>query len=96
MNVFERKVNAAAIAGWWLALIAVVFVVAQWLVYLAVVHARPAWILSLWGPHIEWPFVQVVWFWGIAAMKLLLWLVVLIALWLTLWARQLRKDASDQ
>ena len=72
------------------------FIVGQWIVYLTVVHARPAWILSAWGPNIDWAFVQFVWFWGIAAMKFIMWLVVLIALWLTLWARQLRKDASAQ
>ena len=32
-----------------------------------------------------------VWFWGIAMLKFIVWLMVLIALWLTLWARQLRK-----
>ncbi len=93
MNIFERRVRAAAIAGWWLALIALGFVTVQWVACLAVVHARPAWVLSLWGPNIDWSFVQVVWFWGIVVMKLLMWLVVLIALWLTLWARQLRRDA---
>jgi hypothetical protein len=90
-STFEKKVRTAAIAGWWVALIALAFVALQWIIYLAVVHARPGWVLSMWGPNLDWPFVQIVWFWGIAVMKFVLWLVVLIALWLTLWARQLKK-----
>ena len=95
-DVFEKKVRAAAVAGWWVVLIALAFVVLQWIVYLAVMNARPAWLLSMWGPNIDWTFAQMVWFWGIAIMKFVLWLVVLIALWLTLWARQLRKHSVGQ
>lgn len=92
---FERNVRAAAAAGWWAVLIAIAFIVLQWIVYLVVMNARPAWLLSMWGPNLDWAFVQTVWFWAIAFMKFIVWLMVLIALWLTLWARQLRKTASD-
>ena len=95
-DVFEKKVRAAAVAGWWVVLIALAFIVLQWIVYLAVMNARPAWVLSMWGPNVDWTFVQMVWFWGIAIMKFVLWLGVLIALWLTLWARQLRRHAVGQ
>lgn len=95
-ETFENRVRAAAVALWWAALIAVVFISLQWIIYLAVMNARPAWVLSMWGPNIDWAFVQLVWFWGIAIMKFLLWLIVLIALWLTLWARQLRKRTSGR
>ena len=44
-NVLEKKVRAAAVAGWWVVLVAVAFIVLQWLIYLAVMHARPAWVL---------------------------------------------------
>ena len=64
-DIFEKRVRTAAVAGWWVVLITLVFVVLQWLVYLAVIHARPAWFLSLWGPNIDWASVQTVWFWGI-------------------------------
>ena len=94
-DTFERKVLAAAVAGWWVALIAVAFIVLQWLVYLAIMNARPAWVLSMWGPNVNWAFVQMVWFWALAIMKFILWLIVLIALWLTLWARRLRKEADS-
>ncbi len=91
-DTFEKRVRAAAVAGWWTVLIAIAFIVLQWLIYLAVVHARPAWLLSMWGPNLDWAFVQTVWFWAIALMKFVMWLMVLVALWLTLWARQLRKQ----
>ena len=45
----------------------------------------------MWGPNLDWAFVQMVWFWGIAVLKFVVWLMALVALWLTLWARQLRK-----
>ena len=93
-DVFEKRVRAAAVAGWWAVLIAVGFIVVHWLVYLAVINTRPAWFLSMWGPNFDWVFVQMVWFWAIAILKFIVWLMALIALWLTLWARQLRNRAT--
>src|SRR5262249_62229234 len=88
---FEKQVRAAAVAGWWVVLIAVGFLTLLWLLYLAVMSSHPAWLLTLWGPGVDWPFVQNVWFWAMAALKFCIWLLVLVVLWLTLWARQLRK-----
>jgi hypothetical protein len=93
-DTFERKVRAAAVAGWWVVLIAIAFIVLQWITYLAVMKARPAWVLAMWGPNLDWTFVQMVWFWGIALLKFLVWLMAMIALWLTLWARRLRKGTD--
>jgi hypothetical protein len=93
-GTFQQKVSAAAIALWWAVLIAIAFIVLQWLVYLAVVHAKPAFILSMWGPNFDWTFVQMVWFWAIAILKFIVWLLALVALWLSLWARQLSKQTS--
>jgi hypothetical protein len=90
-DVFEKRVRAAAIAVWWTLLVDVGFIVILWLLYLLVMSARPAFVLSLWGPGTTWPFVQTVWFWAIAILKFFIWLLALVALWLTLWARQLRK-----
>jgi hypothetical protein len=92
---FERKVRAAAVAGWWALLIAVAFLTLQWLVYLHIAHHGPsACMLLLWGPGVDWAFVQNVWFWMTAIFKLCVWLLALIVVWLTLWARQLRKGGS--
>src|SRR6202521_3201797 len=88
---FEKKVRAAAVAGWWVVLIAVAFLTLQWLIYLAVMSTHPAWLLSLWGPGVDWPFVQNVWFWAMVAFKFCVWLMVLAVLWLALLGRQLPK-----
>jgi hypothetical protein len=88
---FEKRVRAAAIAGWWVVVIAAGFLTLQWLVYLAVMNARPEWMLALCGPEVTWSLLQTVWFWIMVVFKLCVWLMALAALWLTLWARQLRK-----
>jgi hypothetical protein len=46
---FEKKVGAAAVAGWWVILVAIGFLTLLWLVYLAVMSAHPAWLLSIWA-----------------------------------------------
>ena len=95
-DVFEKRVRAAAVAGWWVVLITVGFITLQWIIYLVVMHTRPAWLLSMWGPGVDWAFVHIVWFWAIAILKFILWLMVLVVLWLTLWARQLWKGADGR
>lgn len=90
-DAFEKRVRAAAVAGWWTFLIAAGFITLQWLVYLAVTNARPGWVLTIWGPEVSWGLVQNVWLWVLVALKFCVWLMALVALWLTLWARQLRK-----
>jgi len=90
-DVFEKRVRAAAVAGWWTLLIAVAFLTIHWIVYLLVMSAHPAWLLSWCGPNITWSLLQTVWFWAIAILKVFVWLLALVVLWLTLWARQLRK-----
>ena len=89
-----NKVRAAAIAGWWTLLIAVAFITLFWLIYLAVMSARPAWLLSMCGPGVDWPLVQQAGFWAIVLLKFVLWVMAFVVIWLTLWARQLRKQAG--
>jgi hypothetical protein len=93
-DIFQRKVSAAAVAGWWTLLVAVVFLLIQWIVYLFIMNARPEWLLDLWGPGISWSYVQNLWFWIAAIFKMCVWLMTLAVIWLTLWARQLRKNAG--
>jgi len=94
-DVFEKRVRAAAVAGWWTLLVDVGFLLIQWVLYLLIMSARPALLLSLWGPGTTWSFVQTVWFWAILIMKACVWPLALLNLWLTLWARQLRKRANS-
>lgn len=94
-DIFEKRVRAAAVAGWWTLLIAVGFLLIQWIAYRLAMSAHPAWLLSLWwGPDTTWPFVQTAWFWGLAIMKICIWPLALVTFWLTLWAKQLRKRAA--
>jgi hypothetical protein len=88
---FERKVHAAAVAGWWVVLLAAILVTASWLAYLSVVPAQPEWLHNLWGANLSWEYIQNVWFWAIVIFKLIAWVMVMAALWLTLWARGLRR-----
>ena len=90
-DAFEKKVRAAAVAGWWVVLIAAGFLTLVWLIYLAAMNTRPGWMLAMWGPDVSWAVVQNVWLWVMVAFKFCVWLMALVALWLTLWARQLRK-----
>ena len=95
-DVFKKRVRAAAVAGWWTVLIAAGFVTLSWIIYLVDMSARPAWLLTMWGPGTNWPFVQQVSFWAIVVLKFVLWLMVLVVVWLTFWARQLRKAADGR
>ena len=91
---FEKRVRAAAVAGWWVLLVAVAFVTLLWLLYLTVMSTRPEWVRAMWGPGISWSFVQDVWFWAVVGLKFCIWLFAFVVLWLTRWGRQLRKQSG--
>jgi len=88
---FEKGVRSAAVAGWWTLLIAMGLFLIQWVMYLLVLPTQPAWVLTLWGPGGTWQEVRIVWFWFLAGFKVILLLASFVLVWLTLWARQLRK-----
>jgi hypothetical protein len=95
-DTFEKKVRAAAVAGWWVVLIAYAILFVVWGVYLGLMFARPAWLLTLWGQgEVNWGLVQTVSLWFMGVFKLLIWVLILVVLWLTLWAKQLRKAAQQ-
>jgi hypothetical protein len=71
----RRQVRSAAVAGGWVILIAIGFLTLLWLIYLTVMSTHPAWLLTMWGPGVDWPFVQNVWFWVMAAFKFCVWLM---------------------
>jgi hypothetical protein len=89
---FERRIHTAAIAGWWTLLIATGVLLVQWIAYLIIVPAEPAWVLSLWGSGADWPHVRAYWFWFLAGFKAFIALCAILPLWLTMWARQLRRQ----
>ena len=92
---FEKKLRAAAVAAWWVVLIGYALLTLTWGVYLILVTTRPEWMLAMWGQNVTWDFMQTVSIWFLGVFKLLLWFLFLAALWLTLWARQLRKSDRE-
>lgn len=88
---FEPRIHAAAVAGWWTLLIAAGIFLLQWLAYLIVVPAEPGIVLKLWGPGADWPHVRSTWFWFLAGYKVFLAFFAFVLIWLTLWARELRR-----
>jgi hypothetical protein len=88
---FGSKVRSAGVAGWWTLLVAAAVLVLQWFAYLFIMSVRPSWVIWLWGPGVTWEYVQHVWFLGTAVLKLSLLGLAIPCLWLTLWARGLRK-----
>ena len=92
---FEKKVRAAAVAAWWVVLIGYALLTLTWGVYLILVTARPEWMLAMWGQNVTWDFMQTVSLWFLGVFKLFLWFLFLAAVWLTLWARQLRKSDRE-
>ena len=90
-DLFQRRVRTAAAAAWWTVLIAVAFITVVWVVFLTLVSARPAWYEALLGPAISWEKLKDVAVWAVAIFKICIWLLALVAMWLTLWARQLRR-----
>jgi hypothetical protein len=94
-DAFEKRIRAAAIAGWWTLLIAAGFLTLQWVAFRFLISAKPSWLISLWGIDANWNAVRNIGFRFMAMFKFCLWLLALLALWLTLWARQLRRRAGS-
>jgi hypothetical protein len=88
-DVFQQRIRAAAIAGWWTLLIATGFLTLVWVVFLVLISTRPSWYRSLLGPQIAWDNLQTVGLWAVAVFKTCLWLMGVAVVWLTLWARRM-------
>lgn len=93
-DLLERRVRAAAVAGWWTLLIAVIFLTAVWFIFRAMLFSSAPWIDSLWA-GLDRQMVMLAALWMIGVLKLCLWLAMFVVIWLTLWARQLRKAAGS-
>jgi len=91
---FTRRLRAAVVAGWWTVAIWVIFLTISWLIYLCIMHTRPEWLRTLWGGGIiTWEKIQTVYIWFFGAFKVVLWAVLMVTVFLTLWARNLKKAA---
>ncbi len=89
-----RRVRAAAGAGWWTLLIGAIWLTAGWLALLAIMHYQPEWVQKLWGGDtIDWQDYHLIALKYMATFKLVLWTVALVSIWLSLWARRLKRPA---
>ncbi len=87
-----KKVRAAAGATWWVVLIGAIWMTVGYLIWLAFMHGRPAWLLDLYGgAELDWCGFQIVVLFFFGLLKLGLFALVGAAIWLTLFARRLRR-----
>ncbi len=90
-GTFTQRVRAAASAGWWTILIAVIWMTLAWLAYLVLQHSRPDWLLVLWGGGTTWDQVHWLMLIFTAVFKLILFTMLMVTIWLTIWGRKLKK-----
>ncbi|HUN54133.1 MAG TPA: hypothetical protein VMU29_03155 [Smithella sp.] len=91
-EILIKKIRTAAVAGWWTLLIAYCVLLIQWFAYLLIISRQPAGYLCLFGEGVTWPEVRTIWLWGMVAYKLGVAMMLFVVIWLTLWARQLKKQ----
>lgn len=92
----SKRVGAAAAAGWWTILIGAIWLTVAWVIWLVILGTRPAWLLTLWGGgRLTWATVQTITLAVMGAMKGLLLAGLLVVIWLTLWARSLRRQETQ-
>jgi hypothetical protein len=89
-EVFAGRIRAAAVAAWWVVLLAYILLIVQWGVYLKIAATTPVWFKSVWGEGVSWPQIQAVWLQAMVTFKLMVFAGAAVALWLTLWSRRLR------
>ena len=91
-DTLAKRVRAAAGAGWTALILFWLLMLASWVAMLAILKYEPPWLLTLWGGrHLDWDTVHTLILWTFAAMKIVLWPLVLVVVWLTFWARRLRR-----
>ncbi len=86
-----RRVHAAALAGWWTLLVAVILLWVQWGIYLWEMNGRPAWVIAMLGTGVSWEYLQSLWLIFSTVFKMIIWVLALVVVWMTLWERQMRK-----
>lgn len=87
-----KRLRAAMGAAWTTVVVGLVWVLLGWLFFLHIMRNRPQWIINAWGGGpLTWAEVQTMTLWFFGAMKMILFVALLAALWLTLWIRRLRQ-----
>ena len=90
-SVFLRRLGAASAAAWWTFLVAVLIVVAQSFAYMAVAHCGlgQAWLSGMMG--MDWETLRGYLVPFLFLMRLTLVMLLLGCVFLSLWARRLRR-----
>lgn len=89
---FTKRLRAAVVAGWWTVAICWIFLTISWLIYMCIMHVQPEWLRTLWGGGpLTWDGIQTICLWFFGIFKLVLWAMLMIVLFLTLWLRQLKR-----
>lgn len=90
----SKRVRAAAGAAWWTLLIAILFGVFITVMFMAFLHHKPVWVIRMWGPDMTWAIAQVYALAAITAYRVFVWIWLIVTIWLTIWARKLRKAGA--
>ena len=96
-DTFTARVRSAAVAGWWTILIMAVWMTLSWLAWIGMLSAKPDFMLAMWGGDaMTWAQMHemVVTFFAVFKMVILTFLIATI--WLSLRARQLRRQNAGQ
>jgi hypothetical protein len=89
-DMLQKRVRAAAIAGWWTLLVAVIFHLFVTSGFAVLMHAKPSWVTSAWG-GLSWDEIKHVGLYMIGTYRVLVWLMFLVVVWLTIWSRRLKR-----
>jgi hypothetical protein len=92
-DLFTTRVRAAAVAGWWTVLAAIGLNLVQWLAFRHFSAARPTWVLAVIGRGSDWDHVLRLSLAVVVVFKVFIWILLMMVIWLTLWARQLKKHS---
>lgn len=89
-DLFHKRVRAAALAGWWTLLVAIAFGLLATGGFICILHRRPEMVTRMWG-NVNWDTIQTVGLWMISIYRVIVWVLLLIVVWLSLWSRKLKR-----
>ena len=91
-DTLAKRVKAAAVAGWITVLLFAAFLTVAWLMVMLWLQVKPQWVLKLCGGgEFNWDKLQMMYLWGFAIMKMLLWAMLAVVVWLSLWSWKLKR-----
>lgn len=89
----ENKVRTASKAGWKVLSIFFAILVVQYILYLNISQANGSLLLSLLGKGVSWEQIQTLWIWMMSVYKVCFLILLILNLWITIWANELRKQS---